>query len=163
MLVVAWVIILGGAYSYFSNWEAAQVNPNTAEVLNAQQVEVTLLRNREGHYLAEGEINRRRVTLMLDTGATWIAIPSGLASSLGLQRGSPVSVQTANGNATGYQTRLETVRLGPIEMQDLAALIVDGMNGETVLLGMNFLKRLEFAQREGRLTLRHARREGENR
>ncbi len=154
MLAIAWLLIMGGLYWFFSDWDAHQGNPNTAHVINQQREELTLARNRAGHYVAEGEINGRRVIFLLDTGATWVALPGGLARELGLKRGAAVTLQTANGSATGYQTRLDSVRLGPIEMRDVGALVTDGMDENTVLLGMNFLNRVEFTQRDGRLILR---------
>jgi len=154
MLGIAWLLIITGLYWFFGSWEANQSNPNTARVLNQQQGELKLARNRAGHYVAEGEINGRHVTFLLDTGATWVALPTGLARELGLKRGAAVTLQTANGPAVGYQTRLDSVRLGPIEMRDVAALVADGMDADTVLLGMNFLKRLEFTQRGGEMILR---------
>ena len=156
MLTIAWLLIMGGAYWFFSDWNAGQNNPNTARVLNQQQNELSLERNRAGHYVAEGEINGRRVIFLLDTGATWVALPTRLARELGLKRGAAVTLQTANGAAVGYQTRLDSLRLGPIEMRDVGALVADGMDDDTVLLGMNFLKRLELTQRGDRLTLRPA-------
>ncbi len=154
MLAIAWLLIIAGLYWFFSGWDAKQTNPNPARVLNQQQGELKLARNRAGHYVAEGEINGRHVTFLLDTGATWVALPTGLARELGLKRGAAVTLQTANGAAVGYQTRLDSVRLGPIEMRDVGALVADGMDADTVLLGMNFLKRLEFTQRGGELVLR---------
>lgn len=154
MLAIAWLLIVAGLYWFFSGWDAKQANPNPARVLNQQQGELRLQRNRAGHYVAEGEINGRRVTFLLDTGATWVALPTGLARELGLKRGPAITLQTANGPALGYQTRLDSVQVGPIEMRDVAALVADGMGDGTVLLGMNFLKRLEFTQRGGELALR---------
>jgi aspartyl protease family protein len=154
MLAIAWLLIIAGLYWFFGSWEANQSNPNTARVLNQQQGELALARNRAGHYVAEGEINGRHVTFLLDTGATWVALPTGLARELGLKRGAAVTLHTANGAAVGYQTRLDSVRLGPIEMRDVAALVADGMDADTVLLGMNFLKQLEFTQRGGEMVLR---------
>lgn len=154
MLAIAWVLIIAGLYWFFGSWEAKQINPNTARVLNQQQGELTLARNRAGHYVADGEINGRPVTFLLDTGATWVALPTKLAREFGLKQGAAVTLQTANGTSVGYQTRLDRVRLGPIEMRDVGALVSDGMDADTVLLGMNFLKRLEFTQRGGELVLR---------
>ena len=164
MLAIAWLLIIGGLYWFFNGWEEKQTNPNTARVLNQQQGELTLVRNRAGHYVAEGEINGRHVKFLLDTGATWVALPTGLARELGLKRGAAITLQTANGAAVtlqtasgaavGYQTRLDSVRLGPIEMRDVGALVADGMEADTALLGMNFLKRLEFTQRGDQLILK---------
>ncbi len=154
MLAVAWILIFAGLYWYFSHWQARQHNPNPAQVLASQQNELTLIRNRAGHYVAEGEINGRRVTFLLDTGATAVALPAALARELGLKRGAAVTLQTANGPATGFETRLDRVRVGPIEMRDVGALVADGIDTGTVLLGMTFLKRVEFTQRGDRLVLR---------
>ncbi len=154
MLAIAWVLIMAGLYWLFGSWEANQSNPNTARVLSQQQGELRLQRNRAGHYVAEGDINGRPVTFLLDTGATWVALPARLARELGLKQGAAVTLQTANGTSVGYQTRLDSVRLGPIAMRDVGALVTDGMDAGTVLLGMNFLKRLEFTQRGGELVLR---------
>ena len=126
-------------------------------MLNQQQAEVTLLRNRAGQYVADGEINGRRVTFLLDTGATWVALPLALGRELGLQRGAAVTLQTANGPAVAYQTRLASVRLGSLELADVGAVMSDGLDTDTVLLGMSYLKRVEFTQSDGRLTLRPAR------
>ena len=95
------------------------------------------------------------MTFLLDTGATAVALPAALARELGVRRGAAVTVQTANGPATGFETRLDSVRLGPIEMRDVAALVAGEMTGDNiVLLGMSFLKRVEFTQSGDRLVLR---------
>lgn len=154
MLAIAWLLIGSGFYWYFSDWSARQANPNTAQVLRAQQGELTLLRNRAGHYIADGEINGRPVTFLLDTGATAVALSAALARELGVKRGAAVTVQTANGAADGFETRLDSVRLGSLEMREVAAIVTAGMDTDTVLLGMSFLKRVEFTQSGERLTLR---------
>lgn len=154
MLAIAWVLIIGGVYWFFSGWDARQANPNPQAALDQQQGELTLLRNRDGHYVADGEINGRRVTVLVDTGATWVALSQELARKLRLQPGAAVPLQTANGSAIGYQVRLDSIRVGPIEMHDIAALVTAGLAADTVLLGMNFLKRLEMTQRGDQLILK---------
>jgi aspartyl protease family protein len=64
-------------------------------------------------------------------------------------------VNTANGRATGYRTRLDELTLGEIRLHNVRALITSGMDGDEVLLGMSALKQLEFTQRAGTLVLRH--------
>jgi aspartyl protease family protein len=83
-----------------------------------------------------------------------VALSAALAGQLGLAHGAAVSVQTANGTTKAYQTRLDSVRLGAIEVRDVPALITDGLDSHTVLLGMSFLKQLEFTQRGNQLTLK---------
>ena len=83
------------------------------------------------------------MTFLLDTGATSVALPLALGRELGLKRGAAVTLQTANGAAPGYQTRLARVRLGPLELTDVGAVMSDGLDADFVLLGMSFLKRVE--------------------
>ena len=100
-----------------------------------------------------GFINGHEVTFLLDTGATNISVPAGIAIDAGLEEGRPARVGTANGVITVYQTRLNTVQLGGIILQDIAANINPHMHDKIVLLGMSFMKHLEMSQREGTLTL----------
>ncbi|MDT8311763.1 MAG: retropepsin-like aspartic protease, partial [Methylophaga sp.] len=94
------------------------------------------------------------VTFLLDTGATNISVPAGIAEAAGLKRGRPAMVGTANGVITVYQTQLDTVQLGSITLQAISANINPHMTDEIVLLGMSFMQHLEMIQREGTLTLR---------
>jgi len=154
MLMIAWVLLFAGAYWFFELRLAQKANPNRAEVLALQHGEVRLQRNQDGHYLAQGEINDRPVTFLVDTGATRVALSPGLAQKLALTHGPAVTVQTANGATRAYQTWLQSVRLGTIEVHDVAALITPGLDDSTVLLGMSFLKKMEFTQRGSELTLK---------
>jgi aspartyl protease family protein len=116
--------------------------------------EVILQRNKFGHYVTSGEINGKPVTFLLDTGATGVAIPESTAKRLGLQRGRAYQSQTANGIAIGYATLLDLVAVGDIELQDVRAGIAPGLQGGQILLGMTFLKHIEFTQRGDTLILR---------
>jgi aspartyl protease family protein len=153
MLWIAWLLILGGGWWVADRWLAREANPNQQPMVTANG-EVVLQRNREGHYVADGEINGHKVTFMVDTGATSVALSSRLARAFDLKRGAAIQVDTANGVAVGYQTRLNTVRLGDIVVHEVSAVFSDGMMDDTVLLGMSFLKHVEFTQRENQLTLR---------
>ena len=66
-------------------------------------------------------------------------------------------VNTANGVATAYATRLSSLRMGAIELYDVSASIVPGMGGEQILLGMSVLKQVDFSQIGDELTLRFKR------
>jgi aspartyl protease family protein len=158
MLGAAWLIVLGGGWWFFHGWLERQHNPNQV-VQTTASGDVVLERNRSGHYVASGAINDVSVTFLVDTGATDVALSSALARRLGLERGPQVTLMTANGRTTGYRTRLGSVRIGSIVLPDVAASFSDGIDDDTVLLGMSFLKRLEFSQRDGRLVL-HAARNG---
>lgn len=156
MLVLAWGAGLLLATRFFADWEQSRFNPNRepVSVVQGDQIEVRLESNAQGHFVADGLINGAPVTFLLDTGATDVAIPAEQAERLDLPRGAPVQLQTANGQATGYRTVLDSLTLGDIVLHDVRALIVPGFGGDQVLLGMSALKQLEFTQRAGALLLR---------
>ena len=154
-MIMMWLLVLVVLASGFAWLEARQHNPNRNFDSRTEGgvAEVVLAQNRYGHYVVNGYINGTEVGFFLDTGATSVAIPGNLAAELGLKRGGQVSVQTANGVAPAYLTRLDEVRLGPIVQRDVRALIQPSMDGE-ILLGMSFLRELEMVQRDRSLILR---------
>ena len=131
-------------------------NPNQsiATLQTGEFQEIVLKRSSNGHYVFDGEINRQRVTFLVDTGATMTAIPARLQQPLGLRAGPATSVSTANGVTTAYLTRLEQMALGDIELFDVNASIVQGMEIDEVLLGKNVLRHFELVQRDNQLIIR---------
>jgi aspartyl protease family protein len=114
---------------------------------------IVLQRNRSGHYLASGTVDGAAAELIVDTGATDVAVSGAVATAAGLERGAPVSVMTANGITTAYATRIGELRLGGIVEHEVPATIVPAMDGIEVLLGMSFLARLDFSQQGDTLIL----------
>jgi len=157
MTVLAWILVLGLLSAFFSDWMGKRDNPNqqVRTQLSADGArEVVLRQNRAGHYVANGAINGQTVTFLVDTGATMVSVPASIAGRLGLKRGVALRANTANGVVTTYSTRLDQVRLGDIELNNVRADINPGMRGDEVLLGMSFLRKLEFTQRGRELTIR---------
>lgn len=156
LMILAWAAGLFLATRFFGAWEDRQYNPNS-EIVSQQgdgYVEVRLAGNRQGHFVGTAQINGRDVPFMIDTGATDVAIPGEVADELGLERGVPVTVNTANGRVQGFRTRLERLQLGDIVLRDVRALVTPSLQGREVLLGMSAMKQLEFTQRSGTLLLR---------
>lgn len=135
-----------------------QRNPNSAPEtrLGDRGVrEVVLQPNRRGMYFASGQIDSQDVEFLLDTGATYVSVPGDTAQRLGLEAGGAYKVQTANGLAEVYATKLSSVRIGNIELRNVRGHINPHMDGDQeVLLGMSFLKQLDLIQRGDSLTLR---------
>jgi len=151
-----WILLLIFAAVFFQRLLDSDKNPNTAlETRMADGVrEVVLQRNRYGHYNLTGYINNTEVEFLLDTGATNISVPAHLANKIGLQRLYEMDFYTANGMAKGYATRIDSTRVGKIELTDLEASINPNVDDDTVLLGMSFLKQIEFTQKGETLILR---------
>lgn len=157
MHVLAWVVLLGLGVFFFSDLLEKQYNPNQniqTQYVEEGAKEVVLQRNKFGHYVTAGKINGQSVTFMLDTGATGVAIPESIANRLGLKRGRAFATQTANGVSTSYLSRLDLVSVGEIQLQGVRAGISPGLQTDEVLLGMSFLKHIEFTQRGDTLILR---------
>ncbi len=160
MIYAAWILALCLLTWLFSGFLEYQHNPNRHVEASADDrgnIEVTLRRNRAGHYLAGGQINGQPVVFLLDTGATDVAVPETLANKLGLERKYRSVSRTANGNVTIWSTRVDSVNLGGILRRNVRASILPNMPGNEVLLGMSFLKHLELVQRGDELTLRDPR------
>jgi aspartyl protease family protein len=112
---------------------------------------VTLKVNPQGHFVAEAQINGAMMTMLVDTGATMIALPASDAARMGVnyKQGQMVMVNTANGPAPAYRVKLNTVKVGDIEMNQVDALVQEG-GLPFALLGMSFLNRTEM-RREGEM------------
>lgn len=151
----AWIALLFLLYLWFGDLLKSQQNPNRDVTSYQQQgrAVVELQQNRAGHYVANGLINGRQVTFLLDTGATQVAVPQSLAEALNLQRGQQVLVRTANGTARAYNTEIDQLQLGDITLRSVGATIVPGYDSEQILLGMSALKTLEFNQQNRVLTI----------
>lgn len=158
MIYMAWILFLGILTMGFNKLLENQNNPNQNVEISYNDdriAEVRLEQNRQGHYVANGKINGGMVTFLLDTGATQISIPEKVAQRLGLKKGYPSQVITANGTIKVYSTKLNSVSLGAITLHNLRGHINPHMEGDEILLGMNFMKHLEIIQRERQLLLRH--------
>jgi aspartyl protease family protein len=157
MFVLFWVTALGLLTLYFSGFLEQRRNPNQqvmSGLSEAGQAEVVLRRNRQGHYLAVGSINGEPVEFLVDTGATYLGIPGDVARQLGLKRGVESASHTAAGVVRTYLVTLESVELGNIRREAVRASIIPDMPGDSVLLGMSFLRDLEIVQRGNTMTLR---------
>ena len=157
MSVLAWIALLALLMLYFGDVIDRQRNPNRdvqSELTSEGIRDVELRRNRAGHYVTSGTINGEDVVFLLDTGATGVAIPLALAERLELPRGRRFPTATANGTSFSYETRLSSVAIGDIELGNVQAAISPGLEMREVLLGMSFLKHIEFTQRGNTLTLR---------
>jgi aspartyl protease family protein len=110
---------------------------------------VTLQADGQGHYMVNGQINGGSVRMLLDTGATMIALPASEATRLGIdyKKGTPAYVNTANGIAPSYKVKLNTVRVGDIELNQVDAMVQE-QGLPLILLGMSFLNRTEM-RRDG--------------
>ena len=149
IFVLVWLALAFGIYSIVDNIQ----NPNKAFRLGNDAQSVTLKRGLDGHYRAEALINNQKVDVLVDTGATGVAISQRVADKLGLKSIDAVTTNTANGNSVGYMVRLESVKVGGVEAQNVAAMIAPGLDGD-VLLGMSYLGRMDVRLFKNEMTIK---------
>lgn len=111
----------------------------------------------DGHYYARAEINGRPLDVMVDTGASMVALTYEDAEQAGLRlRPSDFTarVSTANGMAAVAPVTLDRVSIGRITVRNVRAAVCERGRLEKTLLGMSFLSRLDRVDiSAGRLTL----------
>jgi aspartyl protease family protein len=122
----------------------------------AQKASTGIARGAGGHYWVAGSINGQTVQFMVDTGATAVAMSEPAARRLGIDyrvSGLPMVVNTANGAAQAWRINLQRVRVGPLEVLGVDAVVLAGDSPAEVLLGMSFLSRVSWREEQGLLVL----------
>ncbi len=108
-----------------------------------------------GHYNVQGEINGVPVNMLLDTGASLVALPASVAQRAGIdyrKRGQPGWTSTANGHSQVWMVKLDKVKIGDIELNYVDATVSEkGL--DVILLGNSVLRRLDMKTENGSLTL----------
>jgi aspartyl protease family protein len=117
---------------------------------------IALDRASDGHFYADVRINGNPVHMLIDTGASGIALSrddaraAGLATSIGMN---DVVGEGADGVVRGEYVKLDRVELGPLSASGLDAVVLN--SGQQSLLGQSFLSKFASVQIEGdRMVLR---------
>jgi len=107
---------------------------------------VELRAGAHGHYFANAEINGRPIDVLVDSGASMVALTSEDARIAGLSiRDSDYThrVSTANGSAKVAPVVLDRISIGDITVRNVPATVSEPGKLGTSLLGMSFLGRLQ--------------------
>lgn len=146
---IIWLSLAFGIYVLADNIQ----NPNKIWRLGENTKTVTLKRGLDGHYRAEALINNQKVDVLVDTGATGVAISQNVADKLGLKSIEAIRASTANGDSVGYMVRLNSVKVGGVEAHNVSAMIAPGLDGD-VLLGMSYLGRMDVRLFKNQMTIK---------
>ena len=108
-----------------------------------------------GHFFADAIVNGLPLRFIVDTGATLIALPQREAERLGLnyRAGRASYTRTANGVVEVYVVKLDSVRIGGIDLHNVDATVHVGPGLDQALLGMSFLNRVQMQRDGGTMTL----------
>ncbi len=115
---------------------------------------VVLKADNRGHFIERGQINGKTMVYMVDTGASSVAIGRSDAERMGLPflKGQPVMMRTANGDAQGWRLRLDSVRVGDVEVFGVDAVVAP-LAMPYVLLGNSFLAHVQMTRQGSEMVL----------
>jgi aspartyl protease family protein len=98
-----------------------------------------------GHYFAKADINGTTIPVMVDTGASGVALSYEDADKVGLRPHGldyDTPVNTANGIVKAARVKLRRVEVDNVRVRDVDGLVLPEGALRGSLLGMSFLSRL---------------------
>ena len=135
-----------------SSWTAAaKVQPPAHKLEKKNKGEFIIKQNSNGAYFLDGAINGKALTFVIDTGASFVSLPSSVAHGARISCKDKVDMQTANGSIKGCSTTIKKLNFGPFVIKDVMAVIAPNLSQP--LLGMNVLQQLKIAQEKGEMRL----------
>lgn len=150
-LIIGWVIFLSLISILFNNFLFTKKSPEISQTSSGTSV--IIYRDNDLHFRVNGKINNTNVTFMIDTGATYTAIPYSIAKKAKLIKERAITTKTANGEGQGYLTTINNLKIGPLEIKNTKAIIANGLDPNTILLGMNIIKYFNLQQKDKQLIL----------
>lgn len=111
--------------------------------------EVVLHKVMNGHFEANVAVDGNSIQMLVDTGASTVALSFADARTLGLNPAAlkySQRLMTANGEARGAPVTLAEVAIGPIVRNDVRAIVAEDGKLDQSLLGMSFLSTLDMMQ-----------------
>jgi len=118
---------------------------------------IALRADPQGHFQVDAVINGHSVAMMVDTGATFVALDQDTARRLGItpdRSDYTMPISTANGTIGAAPVTIAEIRIGTVVVRNVQASVVPSNTLGVNLLGMSFLKRLsKFEIGGGQLVL----------
>ena len=130
------------------NGEAQAASAYVALAPAASGKAAQVVRAADGHYWAQADIDGHAITVLVDTGASVVALTREDALRLGLSlkpADFTTTVTTAAGPTRAAAVRLDSVAVAGARVEDVAALVVESGLPNS-LLGMSYLGRLSGFQ-----------------
>ena len=112
-----------------------------------------------GDYFVAAYINNTSINVLIDTGASAVALSFEDAEKAGLHPSNldyTIPVSTANGMVRAARVKLNRVEIDNVRVDDVDALVLPAGALKGTLLGMSFLSKLSsFKSEGGVLTLKN--------
>ncbi|MBO6813981.1 MAG: TIGR02281 family clan AA aspartic protease [Rhizobiaceae bacterium] len=166
--LVSACVVSAGAAAYLhqtvgqvkSSSEIEQVSVAASQpVLRSTSGRIARIRmDSRGHFIANARINGRKIKVLVDTGATSVAINGSTAKRLGIRLTATDfkhKVNTANGVVPAAIATIDRIQIGNVSVRNVKAAVIEGKGLDGTLLGMSFLGQLsEFSISNGELVMR---------
>lgn len=127
-----------------SGQAAALDNGASDSVALASGNAVTLIREGDGHFYVEANVNGAPVRMMVDTGATSVALTMEDAEALGISQSEEGFSQTGRGvggDVAVMPISIDNLSVGAISHRDVPAVVVNS-ELQVSLLGQSWLSRV---------------------
>ena len=134
-----------------SSWTTSAKVQSPAPEPEKKIKEFIIKQNPNGYYFLDGAINGKALTFVIDTGASFVSLPSATAYEARISCKDKIDMQTANGSIKGCSTTIKKLNFGPFFIKDAMAVIAPNLSQP--LLGMNVLQQLKMAQEKGEMRL----------
>jgi aspartyl protease family protein len=173
-MLFVWIVVLGVVASAFthrpprrspspeellvnaSGAESASTTSPSAETTPSQDGSLDIPRSEDGHFYADVDVNGTKIHMLVDTGASVVALSredarsAGIATSIGMPN---VVGQGADGSVHGEVTTVERMSLGNAKTESVPVIVLN--SGGQSLLGQSFLARFASVEIHGdTMTLR---------
>ena len=123
------------------------VQTAAAQPPELQLMAITELKaNQGGHFITSADINGTSIRVLVDTGATVVALSFEDARDAGLRPRNlefNVPVSTANGIARAARVKIDRIVIDGLRVEDVDGLVLPEGALRGTLLGMSFLSRLD--------------------
>lgn len=168
----SWALGCAGAAALtalaYTHWLAPKVAAEPAHAASAtpaikapgprSPATVAVAADYRGHYVVHPTIDNFRVRMMVDSGASLVALTAEDAQALGITASNNprrMMLSTANGSVSGFRAVLKEIRLGEIVVRNVDAVVLPQGALSISLLGNSFLGKLKgYEVQTGRMVLR---------
>ena len=130
---------------------ADEVEAGADKAAKKEPTILTLKQNEGGHYATDGNIDGKSLNFVVDTGASFVALPEALAHSALIYCDEKKVMSTANGKTDACTAKIKKLQFGPFVIQDVSAVIVPNL--DRPLLGMNVLSLFKIDQDKGEMKI----------
>lgn len=150
---LAWLAIFGVVFVVFAfRGEFSALGQRLKAEATGQPIiagdELRIPMAEDGHFWVEGVVNGHPVRFLVDSGASNTTISGKTALAAGVEPGRLTQyIDTANGRALVQKAYADRLQIGPMARTDFPIDV--NPNGDTNVLGMNFLSSLASWRVEG--------------